>query len=156
MTSRPAWWTSRCRLVSTSSFPRLARVRGRPTVRCSLALALALPASPGAGGLPRGADDYTKGQLNELVDVVIESGAKLFVSAVGVPPAAVVQKLHGAGILVMNMIGGECRRRASTVGTPRLVRASCVCACACAWAWAWAWAWACAWACACACACACA
>lgn len=49
--------------------------------------------------------DYTKGKLNELVDIIIESGAKLFVSAVGVPPKAVVERLHGAGILCMNMIG---------------------------------------------------
>lgn len=32
--------------------------------------------------------DYTKGKLDALVDVVIESGAKLFVSAVGVPTQA--------------------------------------------------------------------
>jgi NAD(P)H-dependent flavin oxidoreductase YrpB (nitropropane dioxygenase family) len=43
--------------------------------------------------------------LNELIDVVIESGAKLFVSAVGVPPKQVVDKLHSADILYMNMIG---------------------------------------------------
>lgn len=49
--------------------------------------------------------DYTKGKLNELVDIIIESGAKLFVSAVGVPPKPVVERLHGAGILTMNMIG---------------------------------------------------
>jgi NAD(P)H-dependent flavin oxidoreductase YrpB (nitropropane dioxygenase family) len=49
--------------------------------------------------------DYTKGKLNELVDIVIESGCKLFVSAVGVPPKAVVDKLHAAGIVYMNMIG---------------------------------------------------
>lgn len=49
--------------------------------------------------------DYTKGKLDELVDVVIESGAKLFVSAVGVPPKHVVEKLQKAGILYMNMIG---------------------------------------------------
>src|SRR4051794_34777928 len=30
--------------------------------------------------------DYTKGKLDELVDIIIDSGAKLFVSAVGVPP----------------------------------------------------------------------
>merc|ERR1719223_799867 len=39
------------------------------------------------------------------MDVIIESGAKLFVCAVGVPPKFVVDKLHGAGIVVMNMIG---------------------------------------------------
>lgn len=49
--------------------------------------------------------DYTKGKLPELIDIIIESGAKLFVSAVGVPPKAVVDKLHKAGILYMNMIG---------------------------------------------------
>jgi NAD(P)H-dependent flavin oxidoreductase YrpB (nitropropane dioxygenase family) len=49
--------------------------------------------------------DYTKGKLDELIDIIIESGAKLFVSAVGVPPKAVVEKLHKAGILYMNMIG---------------------------------------------------
>ena len=32
-------------------------------------------------------------------------GAKLFVSAVGVPPKFVVDKLHSAGIPVMNMVG---------------------------------------------------
>eukprot|EP00811_Abedinium_folium_P036087 NODE_8829_length_1467_cov_7.522388.p1 GENE.NODE_8829_length_1467_cov_7.522388~~NODE_8829_length_1467_cov_7.522388.p1 ORF type:complete len:415 (-),score=111.02 NODE_8829_length_1467_cov_7.522388:222-1349(-) len=49
--------------------------------------------------------DYTKGSLYELLDVIIEEGAKLFVSAVGVPPKAAVEKLHSAGIPVMNMIG---------------------------------------------------
>lgn len=61
---------------------------------------------PQVGGSARKTNyDYTKGKLNELVDIIIESGAKLFVSAVGVPPKAVVDKLHGAGILCMNMIG---------------------------------------------------
>jgi NAD(P)H-dependent flavin oxidoreductase YrpB (nitropropane dioxygenase family) len=49
--------------------------------------------------------DYTKGKLDELVEIVIESGAKLFVSAVGIPPRRVVDRLHSAGILYMNMIG---------------------------------------------------
>ena len=49
--------------------------------------------------------DYTKGKLDELVTIIIDSGAKLFVSAVGVPPVHVVQRLHKAGILYMNMIG---------------------------------------------------
>lgn len=55
--------------------------------------------------LTRASYDYTKGKLNELVDIVIDSGARLFVSAVGVPPKAVVEKLHKAGVLYMNMIG---------------------------------------------------
>jgi NAD(P)H-dependent flavin oxidoreductase YrpB (nitropropane dioxygenase family) len=49
--------------------------------------------------------DYTNGKLNELVDIIIENGAKLFVSAVGVPPKYVVDKLHGHGVLYMNMVG---------------------------------------------------
>ncbi|KAL6155264.1 hypothetical protein ACJBU6_06856 [Exserohilum turcicum] len=61
---------------------------------------------PQVGGSARKTNyDYTKGKLNELVDIVIESGAKLFVSAVGVPPKAIVEKLHKAGVLYMNMIG---------------------------------------------------
>ena len=49
--------------------------------------------------------DYTKGKLGELVDIIIESGCKLFVSAVGVPPKEVVDKLHKNGVFYMNMIG---------------------------------------------------
>jgi NAD(P)H-dependent flavin oxidoreductase YrpB (nitropropane dioxygenase family) len=43
--------------------------------------------------------DYTKGTLPELLDIVIDSGAKLFVSAVGVPPQWAIEKLHKAGVL---------------------------------------------------------
>ncbi|OIW32206.1 NPD-domain-containing protein [Coniochaeta ligniaria NRRL 30616] len=61
---------------------------------------------PQVGGNARKTNyDYTKGKLPELVDIIIESGAKLFVSAVGVPPKQVVEKLHKHGILYMNMIG---------------------------------------------------
>ena len=49
--------------------------------------------------------DYTKGKLDELVTIIIDSGAKLFVSAVGVPPKHIVERLHKAGVLYMNMIG---------------------------------------------------
>lgn len=49
--------------------------------------------------------DYTKGKLDKLIDVIIESGAKLFVCAVGVPPKQVVEKMHQNNILVMNMVG---------------------------------------------------
>lgn len=58
-----------------------------------------------AGGLTGSSYDYTKGKLDELVTIIIDSGAKLFVSAVGVPPKAIVDRLHAAGILYMNMIG---------------------------------------------------
>ncbi|KAI9739695.1 MAG: hypothetical protein M1834_006414 [Cirrosporium novae-zelandiae] len=49
--------------------------------------------------------DYTHGQLDELVEVTIEAGAKLFVSAVGIPPSRTIKRLHEAKILVMNMVG---------------------------------------------------
>ncbi|KAJ3475652.1 hypothetical protein NLI96_g11695 [Meripilus lineatus] len=54
-------------------------------------------------GLPQ--YDYTKGQLPELIDVIIEEKASLFVCAIGVPPPEVVDKLHKAGIPIMNMVG---------------------------------------------------
>jgi NAD(P)H-dependent flavin oxidoreductase YrpB (nitropropane dioxygenase family) len=61
---------------------------------------------PQVGGNARKTNkDYTKGQLPELIDIIIEYKVKLFVSAVGVPPKWVVEKLHEAGIPVMNMIG---------------------------------------------------
>ncbi|KAA8650509.1 hypothetical protein EYZ11_003284 [Aspergillus tanneri] len=61
---------------------------------------------PQVGGNARKTNyDYTKGKLNELVDIIIESGTRLFVSAVGVAPKEVVDRLHGAGVLYMNMIG---------------------------------------------------
>jgi len=61
---------------------------------------------PQVGGNARKTNhDYTHGDLPELIDITIESGAKLFVSAVGVPPKFAVDKLHAAGIPIMNMIG---------------------------------------------------
>lgn len=57
------------------------------------------------GGARKTNYDYTDGNLLELIDVICKSGAKLFVSAIGVPSREVVDKLHAAGILVMNMIG---------------------------------------------------
>jgi len=61
---------------------------------------------PQVGGNARKTNyDYTDGALPELVDIIISEGAKLFVSAVGVPPRWAVDKLHAAGIPVMNMIG---------------------------------------------------
>merc|ERR1712137_40882 len=61
---------------------------------------------PQVGGSARKTNyDYTDGKLPELIDIIIEEKAALFVSAVGVPPAWVVEKLHAAGIPVMNMVG---------------------------------------------------
>jgi len=61
---------------------------------------------PQVGGSARKTNyDYTGGKLPELIDICIKSGCSLFVSAVGVPPRWAVDKLHAAGIPVMNMIG---------------------------------------------------
>ncbi|KLO14224.1 2-nitropropane dioxygenase [Schizopora paradoxa] len=61
---------------------------------------------PQVGGNARKTNyDYTKGQLPELIDVIIRNKASLFVCAVGVPPKEVVDKLHAAKIPVMNMVG---------------------------------------------------
>lgn len=61
---------------------------------------------PQVGGAARKTNyDYTHGALDDLIDVTIDEGASVFITAVGVPPQWVVEKLHGAGILVMNMVG---------------------------------------------------
>eukprot|EP01061_Rhynchopus_euleeides_P007207 TRINITY_DN1619_c0_g1_i4.p1 TRINITY_DN1619_c0_g1~~TRINITY_DN1619_c0_g1_i4.p1 ORF type:complete len:378 (+),score=154.63 TRINITY_DN1619_c0_g1_i4:60-1136(+) len=61
---------------------------------------------PQIGGSARKTNrDYTEGQLPELVEVIATSGARLFISAVGVPPKWVVERLHKAGIICMNMVG---------------------------------------------------
>ncbi|CAE6413963.1 unnamed protein product, partial [Rhizoctonia solani] len=63
-------------------------------------------ALPQVGGSARKTNyDYTHGQLPELIDVIIEEKASLFVCAVGVPPKFAVEKLHKAGIPIMNMVG---------------------------------------------------
>lgn len=63
-------------------------------------------ALPQVGGSARKTNhDYTHGHLDELIEVVIRNKAKLFVSAVGVPPPHVIARLHEAKILVMNMVG---------------------------------------------------
>ncbi|KAG6017537.1 hypothetical protein E4U54_006509 [Claviceps lovelessii] len=63
-------------------------------------------ALPQVGGSARKTNhDYTHGKLNELVDLIIASGACLFVSAVGVPDKEVIDKFHKHNILVMNMVG---------------------------------------------------
>jgi len=61
---------------------------------------------PQVGGSARKTNyDYTGGKLDVLSDIIISKGAKLFVCAVGVPPRWLVDKLHAAGIVVMNMVG---------------------------------------------------
>ena len=58
---------------------------------------------PQVGGSARKTNyDYTHGQLDELIDVIIDNGTTLFVSAVGVPPRHVVDRLHKAKIPIMS------------------------------------------------------
>ncbi|RJE22970.1 2-nitropropane dioxygenase [Aspergillus sclerotialis] len=72
-----------------------------PTLPFGVDLAL-----PQVGGNARKTNhDYTHGQLDKLIDVVISKGAKLFVSAVGVPPDHVIKRLHEADIVCAQ--GGE-------------------------------------------------
>jgi NAD(P)H-dependent flavin oxidoreductase YrpB (nitropropane dioxygenase family) len=57
---------------------------------------------PQVGGNARKTNkDYTEGRLDELIDVIIDGGASLFVCGIGVPPKWVVDKLHKHGIVVM-------------------------------------------------------
>ncbi|KAG5644879.1 hypothetical protein DXG03_007520 [Asterophora parasitica] len=61
---------------------------------------------PQVGGNARKTNyDYTKGQLTDLINVIIEEKTSLFVCAVGVPPKETVAQLHKAGIPIMNMVG---------------------------------------------------
>lgn len=61
---------------------------------------------PQVGGNARKTNaDYTGGKLNEHVTVMIEEKVPLFVCAVGIPPRWVVDKMHEAGMVVMNMAG---------------------------------------------------
>lgn len=58
---------------------------------------------PQIGGSARKTNyDYTHGHLDELIDVIIQNGTTLFVSAVGVPPRHVVDRLHKANIPIMS------------------------------------------------------
>merc|ERR1711977_38060 len=63
-------------------------------------------AIPQIGGNARKTNhDYTHGKLGGLTDIIIKEKAAIFVCAVGVPPRWMVDKLHAAGIPVMNMVG---------------------------------------------------
>lgn len=63
-------------------------------------------ALPKVGGSARKTNvDCTGGKLEELIDITISSGAKLFVGSAGVPPREVIERLHGAGVFVMTVVG---------------------------------------------------
>jgi NAD(P)H-dependent flavin oxidoreductase YrpB (nitropropane dioxygenase family) len=63
-------------------------------------------AIPQIGGNARKTNhDYTGGKLSELIDIIVEEKATLFICAVGVPPKFVADKLHAGGVLIANMVG---------------------------------------------------
>ena len=81
---------------------------------------------PQVGGSARKTNkDYTNGELPELIDVIIEEGAALFVSAVGVPPKFAVDKLHAVRSRILARPNAQCTfanrliARVCTGGHPR-------------------------------------
>ncbi|KAL8987102.1 MAG: hypothetical protein Q9177_003659 [Variospora cf. flavescens] len=87
--------------ILSSSSSSIPNPNGRPAA--SFGVDLALPSL--APSARKTNHDYTNGKLEQLVDVMIEEQATLFVCAVGVPPQEVVTRLHAAGVVVMNMVG---------------------------------------------------
>lgn len=57
---------------------------------------------------------WQSGKLDETVEIIIEEGAKLFVSAVGVPPKHVVERFHKAGIPVRRVAWSERAEKLTT------------------------------------------
>ncbi|KAF3906051.1 hypothetical protein ABW21_db0207154 [Orbilia brochopaga] len=61
---------------------------------------------PKIGGNARRTNyDYTEGTTEQIIDVVIEEGGKMFISALGVPEPHLVDRLHRGGVLVGCNIG---------------------------------------------------
>ena len=77
---------------------------------------------PQVGGSARKTNyDYTHGQLDQLIDVIIEGRATLFVSAVGVPPKHAVERLHKAGIPIMSTPPAKVCINEDMIGHPKHV-----------------------------------
>jgi len=71
------------------------------------------------GGARKTNHDYTHGHLDELIDIIIEEKAKIFVCAIGVCPKYIVDKLHKNGVYVANVsrdMGGELGEMTWTKG----------------------------------------
>lgn len=54
--------------------------------------------------------------LERTADIIIEGGAKAFISGLGVPPPHLVKKFHAAGLKVMNVSGTVRHARAAETG----------------------------------------
>ena len=54
--------------------------------------------------------------LERTADIIIEGGAKAFISGLGVPPPHLVKKFHDAGLKVMNVAGAVKHARIAEAG----------------------------------------
>src|ERR1041385_7267577 len=54
--------------------------------------------------------------LERAADIIIEGGAKAFISGLGVPPPHLVKKFHDAGLKVMNVAGAVKHARTAQAG----------------------------------------
>jgi enoyl-[acyl-carrier protein] reductase II len=54
--------------------------------------------------------------LEKAADIIIEGGAKAFISGLGVPPPNLVKKFHDAGLKVMNVCGTVRHAKAGEAG----------------------------------------
>src|SRR5438105_8913882 len=54
--------------------------------------------------------------LERAADLIIEGGAKAFISGLGVPPPHLVKKFHDAGLKVMNVSGNVRHAKAAEAG----------------------------------------
>ncbi|HLJ52878.1 MAG TPA: nitronate monooxygenase family protein [Rhizomicrobium sp.] len=54
--------------------------------------------------------------LERTADIIIEGGAKAFISGLGVPPPHLVKKFHDAGLKVMNVAGAVKHARTAQAG----------------------------------------
>lgn len=76
---------------------------GSPTPQAPFGIEIALPK---VGGDARKTNQTcTGGKLDELIDITISTGAKVFVGSAGLPPRNIIERLHEAGILVATVIG---------------------------------------------------
>lgn len=58
----------------------------------------------------------TPESMEKAADVIVEGGAKAFISGLGVPPPRLVKKFHDAGLKVMNVNGAVKHARAAEAG----------------------------------------
>ncbi|KKA27756.1 hypothetical protein TD95_001287 [Thielaviopsis punctulata] len=88
----------------------------------SLPFGINLPVIKTGSGARKTNRDYNGGRLDELLEVVAHSGARLFVSAGGLPPSQTIDTMHARGILVGAVIGqSKHARKAFEIGMDLVV-----------------------------------